>query len=154
MRGSGVSRDTTQSSGVVPRKPRILVVDDDRDMLNLLALFLDLAGFAVTIAADGTEALRLAPNGFDAITTDLSMPRMGGVEFIQRLRELPIAPVPVVVMTAQALDPALTERFRSCRVLTKPCDLDELARHLRTLLATCRHDHGCCSTCPCQIAAA
>jgi CheY-like chemotaxis protein len=129
-------------------KPRVLVVDDDHVVLKLLAKFLDRAGFDVTTAADGAEALQVATRGFDAITTDLDMPHMNGQEFIQRLRGLPIAPIPVVVVTGQHLDASVAERVPSCHIMTKPCRLEELARKLQSLLATCSHDCFSCSTCP------
>lgn len=130
------------------RKPRILVVDDDRGVLDLLETFLDLAGFDVTTAIDGAEALRVAARGFDAITTDLAMPRMDGCEFIERLHDLPIAPIPIVVVTAQSIDQSVSERVQSCRIMTKPCELEELARTLRSLLETCSHSEFRCSPCP------
>jgi CheY-like chemotaxis protein len=69
-----------------PANPESSSWDDDRGVLDLLATFLDLAGFDVTTAIDGAEALRIAARGFDAITTDLAMPRMDGCEFIEVVR--------------------------------------------------------------------
>jgi CheY-like chemotaxis protein len=148
MQGAEVLVDEIPQPGSVDRRPRVLVVDDDPDTLGLLAAFLDLAGFDVTTAADGAEALQVASGGFDVITTDLAMPRMDGGELIQRIRELPINPIPVVVVTAQIVDQSLHERIQSCRIMVKPCDLEELARTLRSLLTTCRHNQFCRSTCP------
>ena len=130
------------------RKSRILVVDDDRGVLDLLATFLELAGFDVTTARGGAEALRVAARGFDAITTDMAMPGMDGCEFIERLHDLPIAPIPIVVVTAQGIEQSASGRVGSCRIMTKPCELEELARTLRSLVNTCRHSESGCSPCP------
>jgi two-component system, OmpR family, response regulator len=133
-------------------KPRVLVVDDDRDTLQMLATFLEFAGFEVTTAGSGVEALSAAADGFDAITTDLAMPRMGGGEFIERLHDLPIRPVPVVVVTGQSVDRSVVG-LQSCRILTKPCALDELVDTLQLLMTKCSHNRFCCSSCPCPLRA-
>jgi two-component system, OmpR family, phosphate regulon response regulator OmpR len=126
----------------------VLVVDDDRETLGLLATFLGLEGFDVTTAADATEALQVAGNGFDVITTDLAMPRMDGGELIARIQSLPITPIPIVILTAQLVSRSQAELVPSCHILTKPCELDRLAGTIRSLLATCSHDGFRCSTCP------
>lgn len=128
-------------------KPRALVVDDDPIVLKLLAKVVERAGFDVTTARDGVEALELAAGGFDVVTTDLDMPRMNGHEFIQRLHDLPIPPIPVVVVTGQHLDEEVAERIQVCRIMRKPCRLEELTRVLRLLLTMCQHDRFSCSTC-------
>jgi CheY-like chemotaxis protein len=144
----GVATPLDERAQISARKPRILVVDDDRGVLDLLETFLDLAGFDVTTAMDGAEALGVAARGFDAITTDLAMPRMDGWEFIERLHDLPITPIPVVVVSAQNIDQSVSERVQFCRIMTKPCELEELARTLRSLLTTCSHSESRCSPCP------
>jgi len=131
-------------------RPRVLVVDDDRRLLEVLATFLDRAGFDVTTAADGVEALRAALHGFDVITTDFDMPHMNGHEFIQRLHDLPIPPVPVLMLTGLLPDESFAECAEPCHVMTKPCRLGELADMLRLLLTMCSHDRFSCSACPCS----
>jgi two-component system response regulator MprA len=128
-------------------KPRALVVDDDPVVLKLLAESVARAGFEVTTARDGVEALEAVPGGFDVVTTDLDMPRMDGHEFIRRLHDLPIPPIPVVVVTGQPLDGGVAERIQACRVVRKPFRLEELARVLRLLVTTCQRDPVSCSTC-------
>ncbi len=123
-------------------------MDDDRDVLELLTLFLDLVGFDVTTATSGADALRKAGAGYDVMTTDLAMPCMDGCELIERLHDLPITPIPVVVVTAQAIDASVVERVQSCRILSKPCDLEELVQTLQSLVTTCTHNAFHCSTCP------
>jgi CheY-like chemotaxis protein len=129
-------------------KPRALVVDDDPFVLRMLAASVERAGFEVTTARDGVEALEAAAGGFDVVTTDLDMPRMDGHEFIRRLHDLPVPPVPIVVVTGQYLDESVAGRIQACRVMRKPFHLDELVRVLRLLVTTCQRDRVSCSTCP------
>ncbi len=100
----------------------------------MVALFLRLEGFDVITASNGAEGLAAASESVDAVTTDLAMPGMDGWEFVQRMRALAIRPVPIIVMTAQTLAPSLAARLASCRVMTKPFDLEDLSRLLRSLL--------------------
>jgi CheY-like chemotaxis protein len=129
--------------------PHILVVDDDPDMRRLSAASLSLSGFSVTTASDGIEALDAQPGRFDAITTDLSMPRMDGYEFVQRLHDLPEVK-PVVAVTARTASDAASRTVWSCHVMSKPCDLHQLAANLRWLLRVCGHSRSACATCPCS----
>ena len=69
---------------------RVLVVDDEHIVRTWMARLLDEAGYAVEVAADGVEALRLAledPIGFDLIVTDVRMPRMDGWQLGRRIQE-------------------------------------------------------------------
>ena len=86
--------------------------------------------------------------GFDVITTDLAMPRMDGGELIQRIHDLPITPIPVILVTAQNIDQSVAQRLHPCGIITKPCQLDELVCTLRSLLTRCTHDRFSCSHCP------
>jgi CheY-like chemotaxis protein len=127
--------------------PRVLVVDDHHDTLQLFGAYLSLAGFHVTLATSAREALELTSDGFDAITTDVAMPDMDGVEFIREVRQGRRYRGPIIAVTGQApgtIRLAL-ESSGCCRVLTKPCDLAELARTMRTLVDTCVRD---CNRCP------
>lgn len=83
---------------------RILVVDDEADINTILTVTLRRAGYEVTSAADGLEAVaavhRQAP---DLILLDVMMPRADGLETLRRIRDyVPIAHVPVIMLTAKA----------------------------------------------------
>lgn len=132
----------------VPRRPRVLVVDDDRGVRTVMATFLERAGFAVTTATDGVDALQVMHHGFDLVTTDIDMPRMNGHEFIRRLHAILSPPIPVVIVTGQGQDTNITPPAPSCLVLHKPVPLGELAQTLWLLLASCRHDPTPCAGCP------
>lgn len=87
----------------LPRAARILVVDDDPMMLELLTTRLDLAGHEAHGARDGHQALsRLRDLRPAAMVLDINMPGMTGFEVLQRLRESgQLASLPVMVLTAR-----------------------------------------------------
>jgi two-component system response regulator MprA len=131
----------------------VLVVDDHPDTLHLLGAYLSLSGFDVTLATNGYEALGFSSDRYDAITTDIAMPGMDGVEFIRRVRTNVQHRGPIVAVTGQAtaaLSAALEglEGCGCCRLLTKPCDLTELTNTLRTLLGMCMQDGTRCPAAP------
>jgi sigma-B regulation protein RsbU (phosphoserine phosphatase) len=84
--------------------PSILVVDDQLDMRTVLAATLRRAGYEVTTANDGVDALeKLAAEIPDMVLTDLMMPRVDGLELLRRIRERPeTAHVPVIMLTTRA----------------------------------------------------
>ncbi len=86
----------------VRRAPRALVVDDAQTTRSAMKGLLEEAGFEVTVAADGAEALRLASGTPPAlVVTDVEMRRMGGLELARRLKADPrLRPVPVVMVTS------------------------------------------------------
>ena len=78
----------------------ILVVDDERAIRRLLRLYLTDAGFTVTEAADGNEALQqVGRGGIDLILLDIMLPGIDGMEVCRRVRE--IAPIPIIMITAR-----------------------------------------------------
>ena len=119
-------------------KARLLVVDDEETILELLSGSLRLAGFEVITAASGMEALRAAAASRpDLILLDVMMPGMDGPEVCRRLKADPrTAGVPVVFLTALG-DTVLAGRLGDCAhdgVLHKPFAVAELLavvhRHL------------------------
>lgn len=89
----------------LPSVPRtILVVDDSATIRQMLCFTLRQAGFAVLEATDGQDALeRLDGSRVDVILTDLNMPRLDGIAFIRRLRNLPASKhTPVLMLTTES----------------------------------------------------
>ncbi|WP_435136971.1 response regulator transcription factor [Actinacidiphila sp. bgisy144] len=84
----------------VPDRRRILVVDDDPTVAEVVASYLERAGFAVDRAADGPSAVTLAAlTRPDLVVLDLMLPGMDGLEVCRRIRQ--DGPVPVVMLTAR-----------------------------------------------------
>jgi two-component system response regulator MprA len=120
----------------VNAKPHVLVVDDDRAVRESLRRSLEFNGYAVSLAADGAEALAgiggMAP---DVVVMDVMMPRLDGIETTKALRKAG-NDVPVLVLTARA---AVGDRVEGLDAgaddyLTKPFALQELLARLRALL--------------------
>lgn len=108
----------------------ILAVDDSASMRQILAATLDEAGYAVTTARDGQEALALASNtAFDLVLTDQHMPGMDGLSLIRALRELDtFAQTPILVLTTE-VDGAYKAAAREAGAsgwLIKPVDPEAL----------------------------
>ena len=117
----------------------ILVVDDNPDKLYLLEAALKLAGYRVTTATDGDEALA-AIESFqpDLVITDVMMPRMNGYELAQRIRANPSTKfIPVIMQTAagrRVEDLRRASEVGALGYITDPTDLDLLLARTRTLL--------------------
>jgi CheY-like chemotaxis protein len=116
---------------------RVLVVDDDDVIRQLITVNLELEGFDVTTAVDGQDCLdqvaRVQP---DVVTLDIMMPRLDGWEAAARLRANPeTAGIKVVLLSARAQEADLERgsRLGVDAYLTKPFDPDELIEVVRRL---------------------
>jgi DNA-binding response OmpR family regulator len=119
-------------------RPRLLVIEDDRDLRQLYVHALEDAGFTVVQAHNGLQALEKATElRPDAIVTDLGLPGIDGYEICRRLRRNGLSQVPFVAITGRYLAPADVQRAlkESCRtVLIKPFDVGELAAEIRRVI--------------------
>ena len=121
---------------------RLLVVDDEATILELLSGSLRLAGFEVVTAASGTEAVRAAASSRpDLVLLDVMMPDGDGFEALRRMRSGG-AEVPVIFLTARD---QVSDRVRGFAVggddyVTKPFSLEELLGRIRAVLKRTRAD--------------
>ncbi|MFF4040967.1 response regulator transcription factor [Streptomyces sp. NPDC001816] len=118
---------------------RILVVDDDPTVAEVVAGYLDRAGYAVDRAADGPAALaRAAAHRPDLVVLDLMLPGMDGLEVCRRLREH--GPVPVVMLTARGDedDRILGLEVGADDYVTKPFSPRELVLRVESVLRRAR----------------
>ncbi|HEY1622733.1 MAG TPA: response regulator [Streptosporangiaceae bacterium] len=116
---------------------RVLVVDDDEVIRQLIAVNLQLEGFDVATAVDGQDCLdRVADIAPDVITLDVMMPRLDGWETAIQLRRSPdTAHIKVVLITARAQEDDKTHgaQVGADAYLTKPFDPNEMIRVVREL---------------------
>ncbi len=119
-------------------KPKILVVDDEPEAVELVEFNLQQAGYAVSTAADGAEALaqarKLQPN---LIVLDLMLPELDGLEVCKVLRRDPAtASIPIIMLTAKAteIDRVLGLELGADDYLTKPFSPRELVLRIRRVL--------------------
>jgi two-component system NtrC family response regulator len=111
-----------------PIKARLLIVDDEEPQRLMLASLLGRAGFDVDAARDGMDALELLRNRrYDLMLTDQRMPKMDGLELLERVRR-DHADLPVVLMTAYGSVSTAVEAMKrgAADYLTKPFERDEL----------------------------
>lgn len=120
-------------------RPRILVAEDDPDLLRMLEHVMRAIGDVVT-AVDGQDALEKAKAGRpDVIVTDVMMPRMDGVTLAKQLKQSPaLATVPVVMLTARTgpRDVIAGINAGARFYVTKPFKTEELVAKVRKALGT------------------
>jgi two-component system response regulator ResD len=120
-------------------RPRVLVVDDDPTVAEVVAGYLDRAGYLVDQAADGPDALaRAAANRPDLVVLDLMLPGMDGLEVCRRMRGR--GPVPVIMLTARGDedDRILGLEVGADDYVTKPFSPRELVLRVESVLRRSR----------------
>jgi two-component system alkaline phosphatase synthesis response regulator PhoP len=117
---------------------RVLIVEDDPDIAQLVARYLDKAGFGTERAASGREALqRIAAKPPDVLVLDLMLPQVDGLEVCRTVRANDLtAAIPIIMLTARAEE---SERIVGLELgaddyLTKPFSPNELVARVRALL--------------------
>src|SRR6059036_1299816 len=118
--------------------PKILVVDDEPDAVELIDFNLKAASYEVVTAADGNEALKKARASLpDLIVLDLMLPEVDGLEVCKMLRRDPAtAAIPIIMLSAKAaeIDRVLGLELGADDYLTKPFSPRELVLRVRKIL--------------------
>lgn len=115
--------------------PRILIVDDEPQLIRVLRTGLKSRGYDIRAAADGLAGLELFTDWHpDLVITDLAMPNVDGLEFCRRLRE--ISQVPIIVLSAKGEEKTKVEALDigADDFVTKPFGIDELLARVRASL--------------------
>jgi DNA-binding response OmpR family regulator len=125
---------------------RVLVVDDDPDILDLISFNLSRAGFDCLLAADGASALdaimRKPP---DLVVLDIMLPGIGGLELLKRLKFDPmLRTVPVILLTARGeeVDRILGLELGADDYITKPFSVREMVLRAQRVVARTRTDEA------------
>lgn len=114
---------------------RVLIVDDDRTIVDFLSIFLEREGYSISSCYDGETALDHIRTGvFQLILLDIMMPVMNGFDLIGRIRE--ISEIPVIFLTAKDQQEDKIRGFiAGCDdYVTKPFDLTELSLRISAIL--------------------
>jgi DNA-binding response OmpR family regulator len=126
------------SSGHASTRPRILIADDDPDILELVAFRLSRAGFDVMKAADGEDALaKIAQHGPDLAVLDVMMPKVDGYEATRRIRASAVTGhIPVILLTARVQDVDIARGFDAGAddYMKKPFSPHELRARVEAVL--------------------
>jgi DNA-binding response OmpR family regulator len=123
--------------------PRILVIDDDRDLTEMLAEYLGPEGFNVDVAHSGEDGLRRAmTTSYALIILDVMLPQMNGFEVLRRLRAH--SDCPVIMLTARGLevDRIVGLEIGSDDYLAKPFSARELLARMNAVLRRSRATAG------------
>ena len=117
---------------------KILVVDDDANICELLRLYLTKEGYQVTTANDGEEGLekfnQLKP---DMVLLDVMMPRMDGLEVCRRIRKLGNTPVMMLTAKGETFDKVLGLELGADDYMVKPFDTKEVVARIKAVLRRC-----------------
>ncbi len=120
---------------------RVLLIDDDVRLHELLATYLDQNGIHVTVASDGAKGLAaLDGNVFDAVLLDVMMPGMDGLEVCKRIRQK--STIPVIMLTAKGdeTDRVVGLELGADDYIPKPFSPRELLARMRAVLRRAKPD--------------
>jgi two-component system, NtrC family, nitrogen regulation response regulator NtrX len=116
--------------------PRILIIDDERSIRNTLKEILTYEGYEVVEAADGLEGIRIAgKEKFDIILSDIKMPKMDGIEVLEKLQEL-VPETPVVMISGHGNVETAVEAIKkgAFDYISKPLDLNRMLVTIRNAM--------------------
>jgi DNA-binding response OmpR family regulator len=117
---------------------KLLIIDDNKEILNALYDFFSKRKYDVVSASDGLDGLKLIETekqGFDLVITDLVMPNISGVGLISIIKKK-FPDIPVIAITGWGEHPeALATEAQADRILEKPFELSELDTLIRELLS-------------------
>lgn len=114
---------------------KILIVDDEKDLRDLVAIYLKNDGFEVTLAKDGVEAIEAFKSDcFDAIILDVMMPNMNGIDACLKIRES--SNIPIIMLSAknEDMDKILGLTTGADDYLSKPFNPLELIARVKALI--------------------
>ncbi len=118
---------------------KILIVDDDKDVVETLRLILIKEDYEVVVAYDGEEALvKVREEDPDVILLDLMLPKLNGFEVLKEIREkYKDKWRPVIIISAKTDLDSVRQGYllEADHYLTKPCTIDHILRAVRTMIS-------------------
>jgi DNA-binding response OmpR family regulator len=131
VRQSIVNHDLTERRCAM--NERILVVDDEPTIREVVERYLVREGFRTLVAADGEEALVLAPDA-DLVILDVMLPRVDGIEVCRRIRSRSAVPIIMLTARTEEIDTLLGLRMGADDYVTKPFSPMELVARVQAVL--------------------
>lgn len=113
---------------------KLLLVDDDIELVELLAELLRLEGFQVEIAHNGQQALDTLDSSYDLVLLDIMMPVLNGVETLKQLRQRFDTPVMMLTARGNEIDRVLGLELGADDYLSKPFNDRELVARIKSIL--------------------
>ncbi len=123
---------------------KILVVDDEMAICELMKINLEVAGFSVDIANSAEEALRKRLADYSLMVFDIMMGEMSGLELVSKVRSMPdVADVPIIVCTALGDEAPLVDGFTrgADDYIKKPFSMKEFVLRVKSLLRRTKQSH-------------
>ena len=122
---------------------KILIVDDEKNIVDIIAFNLKKEGYTVITAADGEEGVQKAmEENPDLILLDIMMPKMDGYEVCKKIREKKNTPIIMLTARAEELDKVLGLELGADDYVTKPFSPKELVLRVGSVLKRCEHTPG------------
>ena len=132
-RGRGTAGKGEESA--VNEKTKILVCDDDRNICELLRLYLVKEGFDVVLATDGEAAVtQFDKERFDIVLLDIMMPRMDGWQVCREIRKKSSCPIIMVTAKGETFDKVLGLELGADDYIVKPFDTKEVVARIKAVL--------------------
>lgn len=122
-------------------KKTILVADDDKNICELIRLYLEKEGFGVVCVYDGNMAVQnVLHSNFDAVILDIMMPKTDGIEALKTIRKS--SNIPVIMLTAkgETIDKVLGLEFGADDYIVKPFEPKELVARIKAILRRTGYD--------------
>ena len=114
---------------------KVLVVDDDINICELLRLYLEKEGFAVTVANDGNSAVEIVKNNeFDIILLDIMLPGLDGWQVCREIRKDSLVPIIMITAKGETFDKILGLELGADDYVPKPFDAKEVVARVKAVL--------------------
>ena len=133
-----MSQETTTSSSSPAQGKRVLLVDDDAEIIEAIRFALESRGYQIFIARDGNQGLAMAEQEDpDLVILDMMMPKRSGFLVLEKLRRTRPVPVRVIMITANegSRHKAYAEMLGVDDYIRKPFAMDKLVESVQRLLA-------------------
>ena len=130
--------DTTQPDAQTKTKKRVLLVDDDREIVESMRLALEASGYEILVARDGNQGLAMAErDNPDLVILDMMMPKRSGFLVLEKLRRSRPVPLRIVMITANEGNrhKAYAEMLGVDDYIRKPFAMDRLLDSVQRLLS-------------------
>src|SRR5277367_4651392 len=122
-------------TGTTPRAPRVLLVDDDRELCQMLTEYLSAEHFEVKSVHDGSDALaELQAGDFEILILDVMLPSMGGFEVLRKLGASYETPILMLTARGDDVDRIVGLELGADDYLSKPFNPRELVARIRAIL--------------------
>ncbi|MBN6711335.1 response regulator [Haemophilus haemoglobinophilus] len=119
---------------------KLLIVDDDKELIELLSELLSYEGFDVDSAGNGKEALEKFDSSHDLILLDVMMPKLNGFETLKKIRQQSNTPVIMLTARGEDIDRVIGLELGADDYLPKPFNDRELVARIRAILRRTKHE--------------